>query len=64
MNLAWLLAIDEELRQDLREITRKIRPDWDITKPELRAAWSKESERHRLFYPYGKSLAEVFKSED
>ena len=29
----------EELRQDLRAVTRKCRPDWDITTPELKAAW-------------------------
>jgi hypothetical protein len=28
----------EELRQDLRAVTMKCRPDWDITKPELKAA--------------------------
>lgn len=39
-----------ELRADLRELTRKIRPDWDLGDPELRAAWARE-ERHR-FFPY------------
>ena len=29
----------EELRQDLRAVTMKCRPDWDITTPELKAAW-------------------------
>jgi hypothetical protein len=29
----------EELRQDLRAVTRKCRPDWDITTPDLKAAW-------------------------
>ena len=29
----------EELRQDLRAVSRKCRPDWDITTPELKAAW-------------------------
>ena len=28
----------EELRQDLRAVTQKCRPDWDITRPELKAA--------------------------
>jgi len=28
----------EELRQDLRAVLRKCRPDWDITRPELKAA--------------------------
>ena len=32
-------ATVEELRQDLRAVTRKCRPDWDITTPELKAAW-------------------------
>jgi hypothetical protein len=26
----------EELRQDLRAVTKKCRPDWDITTPELK----------------------------
>jgi hypothetical protein len=29
----------EELRQDLRAVLKKCRPDWDITTPELKAAW-------------------------
>ena len=29
----------EDLRQDLRAVTKKCRPDWDITAPELKAAW-------------------------
>jgi hypothetical protein len=29
----------EDLRQDLRAVTKKGRPDWDITTPELKAAW-------------------------
>src|SRR5271155_4702098 len=28
----------EELRQDLRAVSKKCRPDWDITTPELKAA--------------------------
>ena len=32
----------EELRQDLRAVTRKCRPDWDITTPEFRAAWQQD----------------------
>jgi hypothetical protein len=42
----------EDLRQDLRAVTRKCRPDWDITTPELKAAW--QQGRKELFYPYGK----------
>src|ERR1700683_3923500 len=29
---------NEELRQDLRAVTQKCRPDWDITAPELKGA--------------------------
>jgi peroxiredoxin len=48
----------EELRQDLRAVTKKCRPDWDITTPEMKAAWAR-GERGQ-FYPYGKSYAKVF----
>jgi peroxiredoxin len=49
----------EELRQDLRAVLRKCRPDWDITDPALKAAWARgEKER---FYPYGKTYVQVFK---
>ena len=47
----------EELRQDLRAVTKKCRPDWDITTTELTAAW-KEG-RKELFYPYGKTYAQT-----
>jgi peroxiredoxin len=48
----------EELRLDLRAVLMKCRPDWDITKPEARAAWA--SGNKAAFYPYGKSYAKVF----
>jgi hypothetical protein len=47
----------EELRQDLRVVTRKCRPDWDITTPELKEAW--QQGRKELFYPYGKTYAQT-----
>ena len=47
----------EELRQDLRAILKKCRPDWDITKPELKAAW--QEGRKDLFYPYGKKYDQI-----
>lgn len=47
----------DELRQDLRVVTRKYRSDWDITTPELKAAW--EQGRKDLFYPYGKTFAQI-----
>ena len=39
----------EDLRQDLRAVTKK---DWDITTPELKEAWQRG--RKEFFYPYGK----------
>ena len=47
----------EELRQDLRAISQKCRPDWDITTPELTVAW--QQGRKELFYPYGKAYAQT-----
>ena len=48
----------EELRHDLRAVLERCRPDWDITRPELREAWARGDKQ--LFYPYGKSWAQVF----
>jgi peroxiredoxin len=52
----------EELRQDLRVVLQKCRPDWDIASPELKAAWQR-GEKDR-FYPYGKSYAKVFGEQE
>jgi peroxiredoxin len=52
----------EDLRQDLRAVTRKCRPDWDITAPELKAAWA--AGRKELFYPYGKTSAQSLAEQD
>jgi peroxiredoxin len=46
----------EELRQDLRAVSKKCRPDWDITTSELKSLW--QQGRKELFYPYGKSHSE------
>jgi peroxiredoxin len=52
----------EELRQDLRAVTKKCRPDWDITDAEHKAAWQRGEKGG--FYPYGKSYAAVFGEQD
>ena len=52
----------EDLRQDLRAVTKKCRPDWDITTPELRAAW--QQGKKELFYPYGKTYAQTLGEQD
>jgi peroxiredoxin len=35
----WGRPSVEDLRQDLREVTRELRPDWDLSAPGLREAW-------------------------
>lgn len=47
-----------ELHQDLREISKKYRPDFKIDTPEMRKKW--ESEQRDDFYPYGKTWEQVF----
>ena len=44
-------------RPTVEEVSRKCRPDWDITTPELNAAW--QQGRKELFYPYGKTYAQT-----
>ena len=45
----WGRPSTEELRQDLREVTRRIRPDWDLSAPGLRENWEGDKTMH---YPY------------
>ena len=52
----------EDLRQDLRSVTRKSRPDWDITTPEMKSAW--QEGRKELFYPYGKTYVQTIRDQD
>ncbi len=40
----------------------EMRPDWDITRPELKAAW--ERGEHDRFYPYGKTYGQVFREQE
>ncbi len=54
----WGRPSVEELRTDLRAILSRIRPDWDLTAPGLRQDW--ERGEKQKFWPYGKSLKEVF----
>jgi peroxiredoxin len=35
----WGRPSVEELRRDLRAVTREVRPDWDLSAPGLREAW-------------------------
>jgi peroxiredoxin len=52
----------EELRQDMRALTMKCRMDWDITTPELKAAW--QAGHRELFYPYGKTRAQTLREQE
>ncbi len=52
----------EELRRDLRAVLQRCRPDWDLSDPALRQAWS-AGEKAR-FHPYGKTLAQVLAEQD
>lgn len=53
----WGRPGPEDLRRDLREVTKKIRSDWDLGSPGLKEAWAQgDKSRH---WPYGKSLKEV-----
>ncbi|HUR94258.1 MAG TPA: redoxin domain-containing protein [Gemmatimonadales bacterium] len=52
----------EELRQDLRAVTKKCRPDWDIARPEMKLAW--EEGRKEVFYPYGKTYLQSIGEQD
>jgi peroxiredoxin len=52
----------EDLRQDLRVVLMKCRPDFDITTPELKVAW--QQGRKDSFYPYGKTYAQSVAQQD
>ncbi len=45
----WGRPSTEDLRQDLRKLFQKVRPDWDLSTPGLRESW--EGDR-LLHYPY------------
>ena len=45
----WGRPSADDLWRDLREVTRKCRPDWDITLPALRESWEGDKSQH---YPY------------
>lgn len=52
----------EELRHDMRAVTEKCRPDFDITTPEMKRAW--QEGRKERFYPYGKTYIEAIRDQD
>lgn len=54
----WGRPTIHELHLDLRAISEKVRPDWKIDTPEIRARWER-GEKDR-FFPYGHGMKEVF----
>jgi peroxiredoxin len=50
-----------DLYHDLREITRKHAPDWDLAAEGLREAW--DAEQRERFFPYGLSRRELLREE-
>ena len=52
----WGRPSIEDLRQDLRAVTREIRPDWDLSAPGLREAWDAGDLSH--FHGWDKRAAE------
>jgi peroxiredoxin len=54
----WGRPSPAELRADLRAVTEKVRPDWDITASGLREEWERGDKG--AFWPYGKTLSQVF----
>lgn len=58
----WGRPSNDDLRRDLREVTRRIRPDWDLSAPGLRERWER-GERDG-FWPYGRSMREVFAAHE
>ena len=58
----WGRPSNEDLRRDLRDVTRRIRPDWDLGAPGLREAWL-QGERGQ-FSPYGRSMREVLAARE
>ncbi len=45
----WGRPSTAELWGDLREVSRRIRPDWDLGDPEIRASWDGDRKKH---FPY------------
>jgi peroxiredoxin len=46
----WGRPSVEDLRRDLRDVVREVRPDWDLSAPGLREEW--DAGNKARFYPY------------
>ena len=52
----WGRPSIDDLRRDLREATREIRPDWDLSKPGLREEW--DAKDYSSFHGWNKRAPE------
>jgi len=52
----WGRPGPDDLRRDLREATRNVRPDWDLGTPGMREAW--DAGERTKFFPYDASRGE------
>ena len=59
----WGRPSNEDLRRDLHEITRAIRPDWDLGAPALREKWE-QGQPDDDFWPYGRSMRELLAARE
>lgn len=56
----WGRPSTAELHEELRKLTQSIRPDWDLSQPELKRQW--DAGDKMPFYPYGvKSMEQTLK---
>ena len=53
----WGRPTNDDLRRDLREVTRLARPDWDLATPGLRERW--DAGDRSGFWPYGRPVSEL-----
>jgi len=53
----WGRPTNDDLRHDLREVTRLVRPDWDLATPGLRERW--DAGDRAGFWPYGRPISEL-----
>jgi len=58
----WGRPSNDDLRRDLREITRAIRPDWDLGIAGMQERW--DAGTRDDFWPYGRSMREVLATRD
>jgi peroxiredoxin len=51
----WGRPSFDDLRRDLREVTKQVRPDWDLGQPGLHESF--DAGEHAMFYPYEEKSA-------